>query len=310
MSEGESHHLERRSAAALASGARWTALERVELSERFYRGVFTGVLLFVGVAAAGALLMLPFRSGVGWTAVPTIALTAALVVACLLALRDARKLYARLRRDRRWQLGVSATAAVLVAYPLGSELWWPACGLLVLVATVASYARTFAYCLGVLAVNLAAHLVADDLDHRPAVNVIGLWVGLIVWPSMIALSTDYLARHLLRLPEYWPSRDEETKPPLRVSAIQHDEQQAEVTPETGAVQQLTARQAQVVALLAGGLHAAEIAAHLSISIRQVQRHSRAAAERVGAPNVSALIAVAIRGGLAPQRPSQCPHGPL
>lgn len=304
MSEGDDHDLEPPSASAPASGSPWTALERVELSERFYRGVFVGVLLFVGVAAAGALLLLPLRSGVGWAAAPTIAVTAALLVACPLALRDAPGLYARLRRERRWELAVSATAAVLVAYPLGSELWWPACALLVLVATVAPYPRTLAYCLGVLAVNLAAHLVAGDLDRTPAVNVIGLWVGLIVWPSLIALPSDHLARHLLRLPESLPSRDEEAKPPIRVTAIQHDEGRAEGTPDPGVVQRLTARQAQVAALLAGGLHAAEIAAHLSITVRQVHRHSRAAAERVGAPNVNALIAVAIRGGLAPQRPAR------
>lgn len=60
---------------------------------------------------------------------------------------------------------------------------------------------------------------------------------------------------------------------------------------------LTARQLQVLELLAAGLRYSEVAAELSISARQVQRHAAQAVERSGAINVCQLIAVTIGEGL-------------
>lgn len=58
--------------------------------------------------------------------------------------------------------------------------------------------------------------------------------------------------------------------------------------------QLTRRQVEVVALLAEGHRYADVAAHLSISTRQVQRHTAQAAARAGAVNVCQLVASAIQ----------------
>jgi DNA-binding NarL/FixJ family response regulator len=60
---------------------------------------------------------------------------------------------------------------------------------------------------------------------------------------------------------------------------------------------LTARQVQVLELLAGGLRYSEAGARLSISARQVQRHAAQAVERAGAVNLCQLVAVAIDEGL-------------
>jgi len=56
---------------------------------------------------------------------------------------------------------------------------------------------------------------------------------------------------------------------------------------------LTPRQLEVLELLAVGLRYSEVAARLSISPRQVQRHAAQAVERGGAVNLCQLVAIAI-----------------
>ena len=68
-----------------------------------------------------------------------------------------------------------------------------------------------------------------------------------------------------------------------------------------ALRGLTARQLQVVALLADGLRYEEIAACLAISERQVQRHVSDATIRLGLRNANHLTAVAASEGLVPPR---------
>jgi len=60
---------------------------------------------------------------------------------------------------------------------------------------------------------------------------------------------------------------------------------------------LTRRQLEVLALLADGLRYSEVAACLSISTRQVQRHAAQAVERGGAVNLCQLVAMAIDHGV-------------
>jgi DNA-binding CsgD family transcriptional regulator len=60
---------------------------------------------------------------------------------------------------------------------------------------------------------------------------------------------------------------------------------------------LTPRQLEVLGLLADGLRYAEVAARLSISARQAQRHAAQAVERNGAVNLCQLVAIAIADGL-------------
>jgi DNA-binding CsgD family transcriptional regulator len=62
---------------------------------------------------------------------------------------------------------------------------------------------------------------------------------------------------------------------------------------------LTARQIQVAALLADGLHYSEVAACLSISERQVQRHVAEAVARLDINNVYELVAVVVAQGIVP-----------
>lgn len=286
--------------------------ELVELSERFFRGVFIGAVISVSLASIAALALLPTRNSVDSAGPPvTVALTALLIASAPLAIWKAAPLYRTLRRRPRLELIVLALAAALLAYPLRSELWWPACGLLMLLAMLAPLGRALAYCLAALLVNVAAHIVAGDLIDAPPVTVIGLWIGLVFWTATFGLITNRLATAILRMNIPAPKVHEPSEP-VRVSAWSPspqadaagvDEVPAldDEGPVAAATSRLTARQLQVVALLADGLRYRDIAACLSISVRQVQRHVSNAIRRIGVEGAGELVAVAVAEGMVPAR---------
>ncbi len=71
---------------------------------------------------------------------------------------------------------------------------------------------------------------------------------------------------------------------------------------------LAARQLQVLALLADGLRYREVAACVSISDGQVQRHVARAVARVGVSNAAELVAVAVSEGLVPSPAARATDG--
>ena len=79
-------------------------------------------------------------------------------------------------------------------------------------------------------------------------------------------------------------------------------------PVDGRLGRLTARQLQVLALLADGLRYREVAACLSISDGQVQRHVARAVARVGVSNAAELVAVAVSEGLVPPPAARATDG--
>jgi DNA-binding CsgD family transcriptional regulator len=276
--------------------------ELVAVTEHFSIRLFRGAVVVVGLAAVAALALLPLRRSAGdvpWTT-PTVVATVLLAAAAPLAARHAQSLLRAVRRHRALELALVLLAAALVAYPLRSELWWPSCALLMLVATAAGLSRALAYCGLVLAANLAAHAVAGDFDDTPAVAILGLWIGLPFWAALAALLAERFAAHMMRLNA---ARRRAPEPPLRVpsTAAETPRTPARRTDETDALHRLTARQLEVLALMADGLRYDEIAACLSISAQQVQRHVANARERLGVASTSQLLAVVVAAGLAPRR---------
>lgn len=279
--------------------------ELAGLAEHFYVRAFAGALAIVGLAAAAALALLPLRDSAADVSLttPTVLLTAALAVAApALALR-AEPLYRRMRRDVRVELVLVAMAAALIAYPLRSELWWPACSLLMLVGVIVPLRRTLVYCVCVLTVNLVAHSLAGDLSETPAVAIVGLWIGFGFWATTAVVFTDRIAAFLMRLdvartPEAVALAGDEPADEHVAPALLPARRE---TTDGERLQRLTARQLEVVALLADGLRYAEIAACLSISARQVQRHVAEAVARLGLRNANELVAVAVASGLVPAR---------
>ena len=318
--------------------------ELVGLSERFYGGVFVGGVIFVGLAALVALAVLPFRHYAlpGGALALAVLATGLLVVAAPFAIWQAEALYRILRRRQSAQVGLLLVATLLIAYPIRrSELWWPSCAIVMLLATVVPFRRALAYCVAVLAASFASHAAGGDLREMSAVAIIGLCIGLPFWTAIVSLSTDRLAAYLLRLNA---TRERRRRPPRRVAAWTtpppakpaHTTQDADATTNTdrhadasstrlilsadptdtttdaednkpttraigrkAATDRLTARQLQVVALLADGLRYREIAACLSISKRQVQRHVVQAAARLGVHSAYELAAIAVSEGMVP-----------
>ena len=317
--------------------------ELVALSERFYGGIFVAGVALVGLTALAALVVLPFRDvrPPGGALTPAVLAAGLLVALTPLAIQWARALYCILRGRRTAQVGLVLVAALLVAYPMRSQLWWPSWALLMLLAIVVPLPRVLAYCSVVVAVSAGSHVAGGDLDELPAVAIIGLCIGYPFWCTAVALSTDRLAAHLLRLnatrqrPRPRRVAAWTTRPPTD-TAIADDAPEASVlgllagaagtdmgediaqaVEWTGKsegdrpIDRLTARQLQVVALLADGLRYREVADCLSISVRQVRRHAENAAARLGAHGVYELCAVAVaerlvpapRGTAAPSEPA-------
>jgi DNA-binding CsgD family transcriptional regulator len=305
--------------------------ELVALSERFYGGVFIGAVGFLGLAALTALVVLPAREFRPGTPVAlAFAATGGIVVAAALAVWRARELYCALRRWPQLQLVLVLVAAALVADPaMSSALWWPSCAILMTLALVVPLRRVLAYCLVVLGANLAGHVIAADLDDVHAVDIIGLWIGYPLWLAAIAIVTDRLAAYVLRV-NVTRSSDPPPEPPRPVSARHREPAPAaapgaaEVVVATagdgdepatpaaesaaGGIRRLTARQTQVAALLADGLRHREVAACLSISERQVQRHIAEAVARLGLRNAYELAAVAVSAGLVPAAAAPAARG--
>jgi DNA-binding CsgD family transcriptional regulator len=305
--------------------------ELVALSERFYGGVFIGAVGFLGLAALTALVVLPARDFRPGTPVAlAFAATGLIVAAAALAVWRARDVYCAVRRWPQLQLVLVLVAAALVADPaMSNALWWPSCAILMTLALVVPLPRVVAYCLVVLGANLAGHLVAADFDDVPAVDIIGLWIGYPLWLAAIAIVTNRLAAHVLRV-NVTSSADSPPEPPRRVSAWSREPAPTRATataevlvatagdgdapmtppPESGAggIRRLTARQTQVAALLADGLRHREVAACLSISERQVQRHIAEAVARLGLRNAYELAAVAVSAGLVPGAAASAARG--
>lgn len=297
--------------------------EAVELTERFYQGVFLGIGVFVAVSAAAALVLLPLRAGGGGAPLTGVAGGAIVLMCAPAVLWRPDWVYRLLRRRLAAEFAIVLFAAALVSavLPLRSQLWWPSCTILMLVAVVAPVPRMLAYCLTVLAINLLAHVIAGDLDKTPAVSIIGLWIGYIFWSLTVGLVTDRLAAHLMqlnsltpggrrtvvRVPDYRADHGAESarREPVGGATLEDglsaDGERNAPVPLTapGRLTRLTGRQLQVVALLADGLRYQEVADCLSISVGQVQRHVSRAVRRLGVENVSELVAVAVNDGLIP-----------
>jgi DNA-binding CsgD family transcriptional regulator len=299
---------------AVRSGA-----ELVALSERFYGGVFAGAVVFVGLAALAALVVMPARDfRAGAPVALAFAATALIAAGAAFAAWRAGAVYRGLRRRPQLQLALVVVAGALIASPaLTSQLWWPSCAILMALALVVPVRRALLYCLLVLGTNLAGHLVAADFDDIHPVDIIGLWIGIPLWIMVVAIVTDRLSAFILRLDVTPPlaetrrehpcpvpvSTSEPSPSPAPASAVEvvpaPGAEQPEADPPATPSERLTARQLQVVALLADGLRHREVAACLSISERQVQRHVAEAVARLGLRNAYELAAFAVAEGLVP-----------
>ncbi len=275
--------------------------ELVELAERFYLGIVASCLIFVGLSATAALALLPSRDTTATWSTPTVWLATGLIAAAPIAAWKTPAVYRALRRSRPLRVTLVAISAAMLAYPLRSELWWPACALLMLLATLTPYRELAGYCLAVLATNLLAHAIAGDYHEIRAVTILGLWVGFGFWPAAFALIPDRLAAFVLTLNARAHTSTPRPLRPRPVPATAVFDPPAAHTPQRQpeppgrdartAALPMTARQLEVAALLIDGLRYDEVAACLSITERQVRRHVEHAIARTGVENANELVAV-------------------
>lgn len=284
--------------------------EIAAITERFYLRVMAGAAGFVSAAAAAALVVLPLRTDTlaAGDVTATAVVAAAVTALSLLAVWRSGDLYRALRRSPPLELPLALLVATLVSVvsPLRNELWWPACAILMLLGVVAPVSRALAYCVVALIANLVAHVAGGDLASVPAVAVIGLWIGMPLFTAGSTLIVEQLAGQLVRL-----NARRSSPPPARVTAWTHPpksasprelltvgqppryQQPAGPPRASGASSRLTARQVEVVTLMADGLRYREVADCLSISVRQVQRHVSQAIGRLGVANAYELVRVLV-----------------
>jgi hypothetical protein len=188
--------------------------EIAALAEWFCVRAFAAAALFCAAAAASAIAMLPLRDSatpVPWST-PTVILAGVVVLAGLAVARFPEGVYRALCRRPALELIPVVAAGAMLAYPLRSELWWPSCALVMLVAHVAPLSRTWLYCVLVLAANLVAHALNGDLSDTPAESIVGLWIGFGFWATLAGVMIDRIAAHLLRVDV---GRETPSPPPSR-----------------------------------------------------------------------------------------------
>ncbi len=69
------------------------------------------------------------------------------------------------------------------------------------------------------------------------------------------------------------------------------------TPSVEAVQMLSAREIEIVQLVAGGLSSKEIASRLDLSVRTVEKHRANIMEKIGVREVASLVRWCVQAGL-------------
>lgn len=284
-------------------------LALVEVAARFERRAFTCALGLLVLACGASAALVPLR-GAG---VPAGGCAGVAAIASVVMFRARRMTFAVLTEGWAARLLLAFVAAGLVSLvpPLQSELWLISCTLLVTLAVVAGLRFALVACTVTLLANLAAHLVAGDLDSTPAVAVVGLWVGLPFWTATVGVLCELASRHVLLAhvgERALPQRSSFVPPPA-AAAPAPPESVSDPAPPLGDAG-LTAHQLRILALLCDGLNQRQVAACLGITAGAVAKRLAAARERTGMVTTNELVAWAWREGLVPSPHSEPIEIPL
>jgi DNA-binding CsgD family transcriptional regulator len=143
-----------------------------------------------------------------------------------------------------------------------------------------------------------------------ALNSVGQGaVGYFAWALVLSGLAESFTRLIMRMPQIKTSPS--LPPPAQVINLAGDPLPSKPAPSSPpaaqesapepvpSTERLTARQLQVVVLLADGLRANQIAQQLGIATSTVYRYVERAKERTGVASRSELVALVIREGLVP-----------
>ena len=283
--------------------------EVAALAEALYVRLFVvalGGMQIVCAMAVVAALARTHNAGL----LRTTLLAASLAAIATIVLTDHERWYRALRRRPALALTgpVLALAALVIDGVSHSPLSYPAAVSIAVPAFVCG--RRWALAAAVL-ISIGALGGAWVQEGASALNSVGQGTaGYFVWAIVLAGLAEFFAPLAMRMPH--PDAAPGAPPgPLRVPNLAGDppptgsrpnaaavpvEHAADEPPPTGATR-LTARQLQVVALLADGLRAEEIAAQLGVATSTVYRSVERAKARTGVHSRSELVAFAIRAGL-------------
>jgi DNA-binding CsgD family transcriptional regulator len=294
--------------------------EAADLTEALYVGLLAVALWGMQVVCAMSVVIAFVRTDHANFARTTM-LAVVLSLLSALALRSRVRYY---RAMRRWPLlSLSPPAVSLVALVIDgvshSPMSYPASVGIAMTAFV--HGRRWALVAATL-VSVGAIAAAMLNAGLGALNSVGQGAaGYFVWALVCAGLAESFVLLILRLPQPDPSPSPPSEP-VRVPNLGGDPGRAPADPPAAqgpsppgprsgppsppardpALQgpgHLTARQLQVVALLADGMRAEEVAAALSITTSAVYRHVERAKERTGVRTRGELVAIAVRETIVP-----------
>lgn len=294
------------------------------VGELVYLRVFT--IAVWGIALASALAMI---AAVARTREADFARTAVLAIALILLAwalgRDPDRSYRAMRR--RPLLALAPTAFALVCLCLDGVNHSPLSFPSAVTVGVAAYACGIRWGAAAAALLAAGVLLAAAASGGPPWQLEGAGdlasvapgaAGYFLYAILIGTLGDRFVQLILRMrrmtappaaPAYVPNLSLQNAHDARPSASEttsiRPERDTPVPSFTharnGRLGSLTARQLQVVYLLAEGLRAAEIAERLGVTPKTVYSYVHQAAKRAGATNRNELVALAVKDGLiAPQ----------
>lgn len=280
--------------------------ELVLLTEELYVRLLR-VALWLGIAGAGLSSIYALIQTRDLHHGETVILAAGWALLALWSLRHTATVYLWLRRApwHRLTPGLAAGVLLLIDGPHG-PLWFAALGGLFATAAVSTITTTAIISFAATGLYAAGTIVRGYALVPPGnVSYLAAALGLPAVAIVAAIIVEWFARftarlhhheHLLRPPE----------PPLRVHAtVTEPRGLLPPGPKTpgrrprrrGGI--VTARQLEVLALIADGLKQEQAAACLGISVGQIQRHVAEAKARTDCQTTGQLIATLIRAGILP-----------
>lgn len=268
-----------------------TASGIVEATERLYRSLFTAAIGFgLGMAIWGVIIA-PFN-GFDHHRVRSLAIGAGLTLLGSAGVLQRRTLFLVLRRRNGCLIIVAAigVAALWLDGGWRSSFYLVSYAAVVL-ASVVGGLRWSLLCAAVLAAGYVGGLVAHGYswarlnDLHDADSVVANTGGYFLAAYLLALPIGWLGGYVARINQVVAGASVESTMPIPPARLR--------------TQSLSAREVQVVQLVAAGLSNDEIAGRLTISPRTVQSHVANALKKTACRNRTELGRLAQTEGLVP-----------
>lgn len=266
----------------------------VEATEGLYRGLFSVAVAFALGAAAWGTVIAPFN-GFSDHHMRSVAIGLLATLAGLVAFRERRALYGRLRRRPELLLAiVLASIAVLWLDGGWRSSFYLASYTAIGLSAVVGGLRWSLGCATALAAGYVAGLAINGYSWvelkalHDADSVIANTGGYLLAAFFFATPVGWLGGYVARINQ-------------TIEMYGSGDAAAERAPGGLVTRGLSAREIEVVQLIAGGATNEQIATQLVISTRTVHSHVENAMKKTTARNRTDLAVIAVQDGLVPDR---------